>query len=183
MPIVQHAEQVFTIASLLTPVECADLIALAERRGFEPAGVRTADGGQKAMAHVRNNERVVFEAPEWVAALWRRLGAAGLPALDGQLPCGLPRALRFYKYGPGQRFRMHKDGPWSEDGRLSKLTVLVYLNQGYAGGDTAFRGFSVRPRTGDALLFAHATWHEGAPVEQGTKYALRSDVMYAPVGD
>ncbi|MEI2429291.1 2OG-Fe(II) oxygenase [Lysobacter yananisis] len=180
MQTIHHTETVFTVAGLLSPAECEALIALAEARGFEPAGVRTADGGQKSMAHVRNNERVVFESPPWVERLWQRLQQAGLPALDGETACGLPHALRFYKYGPGQRFRMHKDGPWSEDGRLSKLTLLVYLNDGFTGGDTAFRGFRVAPRTGDALLFVHDTWHEGSAVEQGAKYALRSDVMYAP---
>lgn len=180
MHLVHLSETAFCVNGLLTPAECAELIALAEARGFEPAGVRTADGGQKSMAHVRNNERVVLESPQWIDALWQRLREAGLPALDGEAAAGLPRALRFYKYGPGQRFRMHKDGPWSEDGRLSKLTLLVYLNDGFAGGDTAFRGFRVEPRTGDALLFVHDTWHEGAAVEQGVKYALRSDVMYAP---
>lgn len=180
MPVIHHTDTVFTATGLLTADECAALIALAEARGFEPAGVRTAEGGQKAMAHVRNNERVVFESPHWVELIWQRLSATGLPALDGETAAGLPRALRFYKYGPGQRFRMHKDGPWSEDGRLSKLTVLVYLNDGFAGGDTAFRGFRIEPRVGDALLFVHDTWHEGAAVERGVKYALRSDVMYAP---
>lgn len=180
MRVIYHTDTVFTVAGLLAADECAALIAQAEARGFEPAGVRTADGGQKAMAHVRNNERLVFESPQWVDLLWRRLFEAGLPTLDGATAAGLPRALRFYKYGPGQRFRMHKDGPWSEDGRLSKLTLLVYLNEGFAGGDTAFRGFRVEPRAGDALLFVHDTWHEGAAVEQGVKYALRSDVMYAP---
>ncbi|MFK3651073.1 prolyl hydroxylase family protein [Lysobacter enzymogenes] len=180
MHLVHHTETAFSVIGLLTPAECAELVALAEHHGFEPAGVRTADGGQKSMAHVRNNERVVFESPQWVDTVWQRLREAGLPALDGETARGLPRALRFYKYGPGQRFRMHKDGPWSEDGRLSKLTLLVYLNEGFVGGDTAFRGFRVEPRVGDALLFVHDTWHEGSAVEQGVKYALRSDVMYAP---
>ncbi|MEI2454790.1 2OG-Fe(II) oxygenase [Lysobacter firmicutimachus] len=180
MQIVRHNDRVFTLRPLLAPDECAELIALAEAHGFEPAGVRTADGGQKPMAHVRNNERAVFESPHWVGALWQRLRAVGLPALDGEVAAGLPRALRFYKYGPGQRFRMHKDGPWSEDGRLSRLTLLVYLNDGFGGGDTDFRQFRVVPRAGDGLLFVHDTWHEGATVEYGTKYALRSDVMYAP---
>ena len=180
MQAIHHSATVFTLVGLLTAAECEALIAEAEARGFKPAGVRTADGGQKSMAHVRNNERVVFESPQWVDTLWQRLRAAELPALDNEIPAGLPRALRFYKYGPGQRFRMHKDGPWSEDGRSSKLTLLVYLNDGFVGGDTAFRGFRVEPRVGDALLFVHDTWHEGSAVEQGVKYALRSDVMYAP---
>lgn len=180
MQLISHSDRAFTVEAMLSAAECEALIALAERHGFESAGVRSADGAQKAMPHVRNNERVVFESADWVGLLWQRLAAIGLPELDGQTAVGLPRLLRFYKYWPGQRFRMHKDGPWNEDGLASKLTLLVYLNHGFVGGDTDFRQFRVAPRTGDALLFVHDTWHEGAAVEAGVKYALRSDVMYAP---
>lgn len=179
MRVIAHTEHVFSVEDFLGADECAALIALAEARGFAAADVR-APGGARAMPHVRNNERVVFESPDWVSRLWRGLGEVALPLLDGEAAIGLPRALRFYKYGPGQRFRMHKDGPWLEDGRSSRLTLLVYLNDGFAGGDTDFRGFRVMPRTGAALLFVHDTWHEGAAVEAGSKYVLRSDVMYAP---
>lgn len=64
-------------------------------------------------------------------------------------------------------------------GRVSRLTLLVYLNDGFEGGATDFRDFAVTPRTGDALLFVHDTWHEGQAVTRGHKYVLRSDVMYA----
>ena len=37
---------------------------------------------------------------------------------------------------------------------------------------------AVTPRTGMALLFQHMLLHEGCVVTSGTKYALRSDVMY-----
>ena len=92
--------------------------------------------------------------------------------------CALPRELRFYKYDPGQRFKMHKDGPWHEDGLSSKLTFLLYLNDDFTGGMTDFRDFSVTPQRGHALLFVHDTWHEGQAVQTGVKYVLRSDVMY-----
>ncbi|OWQ44143.1 hypothetical protein CDL60_27100 [Roseateles noduli] len=135
------------------------------------------------MTGIRNNERTMVADAAWVARLWERLRELPLPALDGERAVGLPRDLRFYRYSPGQRFRMHKDGPWREDGRVSRLTFLVYLNDGFEGGDTGFREFAVTPETGSALLFIHDTWHEGAPVTAGTKYVLRSDVMYAPAVD
>lgn len=181
MRVIAHTDRVFSVEDFLDTEECTALIELAEARGFAAADVR-APGGARAMPHVRNNERVVFESPEWVQRLWQRLHGVALPALHGELAIGLPRALRFYKYGPGQRFRMHKDGPWQEDGRSSRLTLLVYLNEGFAGGDTDFRSFRVVPRRGAALLFVHDTWHEGAAVEAGSKYVLRSDVMYAAAG-
>jgi len=127
MQAIHHSATVFTLVGLLTAVECEALIAEAEAHGFEPAGVRTADGGQKSMAHVRNNERVVFESPHWVDTLWQRVRAADLPALDNEIPAGLPRALRFYKYGPGQRFRMRERGAPSGQGRRGDLIIEVRL--------------------------------------------------------
>lgn len=167
----------FTVPAFLSPEECGRLIELAERRGFQPADVRTGDGA-KPMPGVRNNERVLVESAQWVDLLWERLRLCDLPPLDGQRAAGLPKDLRFYKYWPGQRFKMHKDGPWIESGMTSKLTFLVYLNDAFTGGATDFRQFEVVPETGMALLFIHDTWHEGAAVLDGLKYVLRSDILY-----
>lgn len=176
-PMQALSERVFLIQGMLTPHECQELIGLSEAAGFDKAQVRT-DVGQKSMPTVRNNDRTILEHPEWVAKLWQRLPLAELPTVAGQRPAGLPRELRFYRYGSGQRFKMHKDGPWRENGLTSQLTLLVYLNEGYTGGRTDFREFQVTGRTGDCLIFIHNTWHEGEALAAGQKYVLRSDVLY-----
>lgn len=130
------------------------------------------------MPTVRNNERAMLESQVWVDSLWHCLSGVTLPVIQDESPVGLPKDLRFYKYNPGQRFKMHKDGPWKEGGFTSRLTFLLYLNDAFTGGETDFRDFKVLPVTGDALLFIHDTWHEGAAVSSGVKYVLRSDVLY-----
>jgi predicted 2-oxoglutarate/Fe(II)-dependent dioxygenase YbiX len=177
MQLIAHTDRVFSLPQFLSSAECSELVELAEASGFESAGVRTGEG-QVAMPRIRNNERAMLENRAWVATLWERLSRTPLPTLDGQVAVGLPKDLRFYKYLSGQRFKMHKDGPWVEGGLASKLTFLVYLNDGFAGGETDFRDFKVVPATGAALLFVHDTWHEGAAVTEGIKYVLRSDVLY-----
>lgn len=174
---VPHSERVFSVPGLLSGDECTALIELAEQRGFDAASVRTA-AGQQLMRNVRNNERAQFAAPSWITVLWERLSDLPLPRLDGQVAVGLPKELRFYKYSAGQRFKMHKDGPWTEGGMTSRLTLLVYLNQDFEGGETDFREFKVVPQQGCGLLFIHDTWHEGVEVGRGMKYVLRSDVIY-----
>lgn len=159
MRTVHHSERVFSVPGLLSSAECAELTALAEGAGFDAATVRTSQG-QLAMPRVRNNQRSMVDNPPWVARLWQRLQQVELPVVQGEQATGLPRSLRFYKYEPGQRFKMHKDGPWREDGRVSQLTLLVYLNDGFTGGCTDFRDFVVQPEAGRALLFLHDTWHE-----------------------
>ena len=79
---------------------------------------------------------------------------------------------------PGQRFRMHRDGRLQEDGRESRLTFLLYLNDGFVGGETTFKTVAVSPARGSALLFVHEHWHEGSALSSGVKYVLRSDVLY-----
>lgn len=179
MKLIAHTDRIFSIPRFLAPGECANLVALAETSGFTSAGVRTADG-QKSMPRVRNNERAILENEAWVASLWQRIAGMPFPILDGEVPLGLPKELRFYKYSSGQRFKMHKDGPWTENGLSSKLTFLIYLNDGFTGGSTDFRDLRIPPERGSALLFVHDTWHEGAEVVEGTKYVLRSDVLYGP---
>ncbi len=182
LSLVWHDERAFSVQGLLDAAECQALVTKAETEGFEAAAVRTSTG-QQAMPQVRNNDRVVFDDPEWVDRLWARLRDLPWPGVGGEHAASLPSTLRFYRYGPGQRFKMHKDGPWHERGLISQWTLLVYLNQDFEGGATVFKTFNVTPQTGAALCFRHDTWHEGAAVVSGIKYVLRSDVLYAAPGN
>ncbi|MBM7116470.1 prolyl hydroxylase family protein [Archangium primigenium] len=173
------AEGVFTLEGFLSADACAELISLAEARGFSAAAVRTASGPQ-ALSHIRNNDRLELREPAWAARFWRQLEGLGLPEVEGHRARALSSWFRFYRYVPGQRFRMHKDGRLQEDGLESRLTFLLYLNDDCAGGETTFKTFAVAPRQGSALLFVHETWHEGSALTSGTKYVLRSDVLYGP---
>jgi prolyl 4-hydroxylase len=93
---------------------------------------------------------------------------------------GLNEMFRFYKYSPGQRFKMHRDGSYKRnDTECSFFTFLVYLNDDFEGGETEFADlFTIKPKTGDLLVFYHPYKHEGKLLISGNKYALRSDVMY-----
>jgi hypothetical protein len=68
------------------------------------------------------------------------------------------------------------------NGEQSHFTFLVYLNDGFEGGATAFHesraSLLVTPEAGKALVFYHRQLHEGMPVVRGRKYFLRTDVMY-----
>ncbi|KAI9150626.1 hypothetical protein HJFPF1_10401 [Paramyrothecium foliicola] len=109
--------------------------------------------------------------------------------------------MRFLKYTKGQFFRPHTDGAfWYEDetGKFeTHYTVQLYLNDSASeasgkghdatcvGGATSFisrdrtRKVDVNPKTGSVLLFQHARlFHEGAEVKDGTKYAMRTDILY-----
>ncbi|WP_241485960.1 2OG-Fe(II) oxygenase [Chryseobacterium angstadtii] len=89
--------------------------------------------------------------------------------------------FRVYKYAPGQRFKMHRDGSYiRNENEKSFYTFLIYLNDDFEGGETEFEGlFTVAPKKGSALVFYHPLRHEGKVLVSGFKYVLRTDVMYS----
>ena len=112
-------------------------------------------------------------------------GAKGLLVEEwlGWRAVGLNERFRFYRYDPGQRFAPHTDGSFQRgNGELSQFTFLVYMNDGFEGGATAFHegrtSLLVTPERGKALVFYHRQLHEGTPVVRGRKYVLRTDIMY-----
>jgi len=108
------------------------------------------------------------------------LGARGRVPME---VAGVHVPVRIYRYEQGQHFGLHQDQSYfGEDGEKSLLTFMVYLNEGFEGGETDFpeQGQTIVPRTGTALLFQHMLLHAGRRVTAGTKFVLRSDVLYRP---
>ena len=177
-----EADIVF-IPGILTPEECGALIARSEAEGYYAAPITTARGPVMA-SHIRNNRRVMLDDPAQAGGLLERL-RPHLPAQarTGWWLSGLNERLRWYRYDPGERFDWHYDGAFVRSrAERSFITVMLYLNEDFTGGETAFdlRGGHrcARPRQGAALLFPHALRHTGSIVETGRKYVLRTDAMY-----
>lgn len=173
---------IFCLTDLLSPAECEALIARAEAIGFEAALINTRSGAQLDQ-RTRDNDRVIFDDPDYAALLWRRIEAEIPPFRAGRQVRGLNERFRLYRYAPGQLFDWHIDGPFRRpNGEMSLFTFMIYLNEGYGGGATEFKNHAIMGRLGMGLLFEHGLSHTGAKVTEGVKYALRSDVMYGPVG-
>lgn len=174
--------RLFVIHSFLTPEECAALIERSEALGYCDAPITTSQGFV-LRKDIRNNERVMIDDVELAERLFERAKPL-LPAeWYGWMLAGLNERFRFYRYDPGQYFAPHTDGYFERDnGERSHLTFMMYLNEGFEGGETSFGRIQDRvhvvPKTGMALIFYHGLVHEGAPVLQGRKYVIRSDVMY-----
>jgi hypothetical protein len=215
----------FVVADALTARECATLVGLAEALGF-------TDGDElvEVPRSVRTNDvAVLVVSEETAASLSRRLapfvGAAGHGGARRCDPAFINRRWRCYRYRPpaagqpAQRFGPHHDGAQPLSGverdrlvdvepargvrRLSQMSVLLYLSEGHAGGETRFyptgdaadpaAAVAVAPRAGAALCFWHgehplSPLHEGAPLVEPEgaaqsaatpKYVIRTEVMYA----
>lgn len=160
---------------LFSAAECNYLRQAAEP-GYTPSVVFDA---QRRLVRdtIRTSDGSTFhwliENPA-VHALNRRLAAISGTAYDQG------EALQILRYRPGQQYRPHLDFTPAAD-NIRVLTVLVYLNEGYEGGETRFlkAGLDVKGRRGDAIVFRNAfpdrrpdprSEHAGLPVTKGTKY-------------
>ena len=145
MPGVQGA---FVLSNVLAVDECEQILRLSEAMGY------TEDAPVSLGRNVRRNENCVWLADDslWLP-IWRRIAAHMPPNPDphGGAPVGLNQRWRLYKYGPDDIFRLHTDGSWpgsqahpaggavvrdAYGDRWSQLTMLLYLDEEYEGGET-----------------------------------------------
>ncbi|KAL8283700.1 hypothetical protein RQP46_005495 [Phenoliferia psychrophenolica] len=153
----------------------------------------------------RTNDRFGIDDPAFAKALWedsglKELAEEGLASPTKRRPVGLNPNIRLYRYTAGAYFGPHYDDDFFDPKTKwrSEWTLLVYLSgeeDGVKGGGTLFyppelpgniRGGTKTPvevklSRGRAVLHRHGqacVLHEGQLVEAGTKWVLRSDVMF-----
>lgn len=114
----------------------------------------------------------------------------------------LNERLRILKYDtPGDEFRPHADGNYTSSlggvDSISRITILIYLNVGYTGAFTHFLAdddmkkskkskksmkqsvwIPVIPTVGGVTLQDQSLVHCVPPLISGTKYVVRTEVMY-----
>jgi prolyl 4-hydroxylase len=155
--------------------ECAYLIQAA-RPMLAPSVVIDAATGAHRPDKVRIADSAGFTLPlenPAVHALNQRIAAAsGTGWAQGE-------PLQVLRYRPGGEYKPHFDAiSGFENQRI--LTMIVWLNDGYEGGETMFlkTGAKLKGKTGDALLFANIlrggsrdpdSAHAGLPVTGGEK--------------
>ncbi|UNI21219.1 hypothetical protein JDV02_007230 [Purpureocillium takamizusanense] len=195
----------------------------ASSAAWRPALVNLGNGLEAPAPNYRVSDRIVWDQQDLADRIWRRCLQAddGLRRTLARVPAGwrddgkgewrlkgINRRMRFLRYGPGQYFKPHCDGPYwyfeeeeEEDGGgggrrevRTMYTVHLYLNdsaaesptgEGHVGGATAFlsrdrkRRLDVNPKAGSVLIFQHeGLLHEGARVDSGLKYTVRMDLLY-----
>lgn len=176
MRVIDINDGIRLVEGFFSPEECDAWIRRTEAMGYEDAPVSTARGPQM-LKDIRNNTRVMFDDVQASEQIWAR-AAPYCINLVGLTPCGLNERLRFYRYEPTEQFDWHRDGWFEREGERSYLTFMVYLNEGFVGGATEFPAVAVTPRAGLAIFFVHTLIHRGAPLHEGRKYVLRTDVMF-----
>jgi hypothetical protein len=163
-------EGIWLTGHLLSSDECSALVAAAEAAGFRLAHLKAAG---------RNNSEVFFRLPELSEAilvrLRERMRGAGV---DFEVVAVSPD-FECYRYEEGDFVSAHRDAPVEVlPDRESDLSLVLYLNEGFQGGETSFPNqmLNLRPVRGEGVLFRHSLLHEGTPVRHGQKYIARTSV-------
>lgn len=162
--------------ALFSAAECRHLAEAAEDL-LEPAMVVDPASRRQVPHPVRTSDGAVIGPTREtlvVRALNHRIAMASGMAVDQGEP------LAILRYAPGQQYRPHLDSIAGARNQRVR-TVLIYLNDGFAGGETHFPelGLTVEPRLGDAIMFDNVhpdgrpdarSRHAGLPVTRGEKW-------------
>ena len=167
--------------------ECDYLAAFAAPR-LVPSMVIDPATGRSIRHPVRHSDATNFP-PLAETAVIRALNLriAALTATD--VAQGEP--LQILRYAAGQEYRAHGDYLAGEANQRV-LTAILYLTEGYQGGETRFTatGLSVRAARGDLLIFRNVgpdgapdrrSVHAGLPVAAGVKMIATRWIRAAPL--
>ena len=144
----------------------------------------------------------VFEHTPTLDKLWTKMNPVVLPNICEFIdntscgpPLGLNPRLRVLCYDASDNdvFDPHFDATTKVGKNTSLLTVLIYLNDGggedFEGGETFYLDSGVSPRgtdtaikviptAGKVVVFEHDLYHSSVPLKFGTKYVLRTDILF-----
>jgi prolyl 4-hydroxylase len=178
MKSIELKKNIYMIEDFWSAKKCDDFIAKTEGIGYEPATIQT-DNGPRLVDFVRNNNRVIYKDFSLADELWLTLKHFAPQEIGESIAIGLNELFRFYKYQPGQQFKKHRDQSYIRNSKeASYFTFMIYLNDDFKGGTTTFDNLVVTPKKGAGLIFYHYIEHEGSEVLEGTKYVLRTDIMF-----
>lgn len=191
-----EAPRVLTFERFVSPAVCAWIIDKA-RPSLEAARIKNAERGGVNTDAIRTNTGMGFSLIDTDLVLqltFARIAAAiGIPVMH-QEPANV------LHYEPGQEYKPHFDyidpGVAHFARELQTIgqrvaTFLIYLNDGFEGGETTFTrlNWNYKGRAGDALAFWNVTdgrpdprtLHAGAPPSSGVKWLFSKWVRDRPL--
>ena len=173
---------IFVLRDFLGDDECAGLIARIDANR-KPSDIL----GEVPDREFRTSETCDLDPHDpFVQAIEDKLTALiGIDPVQGE-------TIQGQRYAVGQQFKQHHDffypdqPYWEEQNRNGgqrTWTVMIFLNQPEAGGQTFFEkaGVRITPRRGNLLAWNNlddlgepndASLHQGMPVEAGVKYIV-----------
>lgn len=211
-PFLTTYRTLFVLENILSDKECNELIQLGNTK-YKPITF-------EFNKNIRDCKRFLSLSPIFAQTLWNRIcefiindrctnntKPFGFGIGENTwIPTKINNCFRFIKYDSKSiGFKPHRDACYVENkDKRSALTIIIYLNDDFEGGDTVFykpivkrkKGqtveeemihnpeeiFRYKPKKGSCIIFNHNMIHEGTKVDNNDKYIIRSDIIFERIG-
>jgi hypothetical protein len=156
----------FLAADVLTSAECEQMLQKCEAEGWHRASLEydlgSGDMAGESVVNVslRDSDRCMLYDESLARRIWEKVREM-IPqdAFEPLKPVRVNSCFRCLRYTDGQAgFAKHIDGRSVVNGEISRITIQLYLNDGFTGGATrlchvddsedAIRGVDVVPKQG-----------------------------------
>lgn len=189
--------EVYILPKILTQTQIDELLKLKELKchhdeeGHDVIRYPDEDKPQEKKPESDDKDRKMqtnyFRATKpyklpWVASLiWKHIPSD--ISIDDLRPCSVDENMQLYYLQGGAQGAVpqHIDKDfYGQDQFIALYSILIYLNNGYTGGETIFNRTRSAPHVvvGGGLLFKHNILHEGRAVQSGEKYVLKTDLFF-----
>lgn len=193
---VSDRPRIIVIERFMSPAECEWVIERGRSQLGRARVYRSSATAQVADSRTNSETSfTIFNADVVLNLLRERMSAAT------RAPVHFFEVAKLLHYQPGEQFAIHADFIEPSTPELVRevqlrgqraATFLVYLNEGYDGGETEFPrlNFRFKGARGDALLFSntdpagapdYATLHAGLPPTSGEKWLLSQWIRSKPM--
>ena len=191
---------ILEIYDVLTKEDCAAMRDAAEKVGLEASEVMSGKDEKNLELDTNTRRSSGVFLSDSSAPVCRKFAHAAAE-LTG-LPLEHQEETQVVSYGPGGVYEPHYDGCIDGDGQEYCIrgygeagdrlaTLLVYINDGYTGGQTKFTnlGFTITPEIGKGILFynidenekiIYKSEHTGTEVIEGNKWIATKWVHVRP---
>ena len=219
LTIFENEQFLLELSGVLSAKECAEIIKNADKCMFENMSEKYRFGKQRDGSRLLALDKSLAESlwPSIHGVLFNEIVDKGVSKQPLGFDVtrgvwdlhGLNEAMRINKYSGKTKgfFGPHKDAQFCPNGdERSIMTLLIYLNEDFKGGETCFyfpkdstlsskdltvkeeielhgglkKGYEcikIVPKVGHAVLSSQSILHEALPVRNGTKYILKTDVV------
>lgn len=206
---------VWICEDFLTETQCDTIIANSEKAGFEHLEYRNSsrvigfDSNCVLTDLITNNFNSEYLTQRLNKKPSSPYGFYSNYIKWNPIEPNINKCFRINKYNESQEFKFHRDAQYTQSHLVkSSHSILIYLNDGFDGGETVFRfpkkqyvnpGLTIKqeleligsdytdiviqPKRGQMIIFDQRLLHAGQPVKSGTKYVLRTDLIRTGVID
>jgi len=192
---------------LLTEKECQEIIHTVEQLGFDNSVYEKRNANRRCIIDKKLADKLLLRVYNLIHAEKLKPYGLDINPISTWKLLRINECFRISKYtSPSSGFAEHYDRQYcNSPTERSIATLIIYLNNDFTEGETIFFDkenkiyqsditvadeiklnggidtfdiYTIRPLIGRCVIFEHTLLHKSTPITTGTKYLLRTDIIY-----